>query len=102
MEEASARMASKGEERNDRTAFWLRTLPSPGSLDENGLIVPILSHRAILPGAVSKNRHDQSVSSPISALAVRVRARRKDLRLTQRALADLAGCSTRFLRELEK
>lgn len=35
-------------------------------------------------------------------LAERVRARRKGLDLTQVELAELAGCSPRFLRALEK
>jgi y4mF family transcriptional regulator len=30
-----------------------------------------------------------------------IRSRRKSLRLTQAALADLAGCSSRFVREVE-
>ncbi len=34
-------------------------------------------------------------------LAQRVRERRKSLRLTQDELADLAGCSARFVRALE-
>jgi y4mF family transcriptional regulator len=34
-------------------------------------------------------------------LAGQVRARRKSLRLTQAQVADLAGCSERFVRALE-
>jgi y4mF family transcriptional regulator len=37
----------------------------------------------------------------MSELARDVRARRKDLGLTQPELADLAGCSPRFVRALE-
>ena len=37
----------------------------------------------------------------MSQLARDVRARRKDLGLTQVELADLAGCSPRFVRALE-
>lgn len=34
-------------------------------------------------------------------LAQQMRARRKSLRLTQQDVADLAGCSARFVRALE-
>ena len=34
-------------------------------------------------------------------IALQVRERRKGLRLTQEDLADLAGCSPRFIRSLE-
>ena len=39
--------------------------------------------------------------SRLANLAEQVRSRRKTLGLTQAALADLAGCSARFLRALE-
>ena len=35
-------------------------------------------------------------------LAIEVRTRRRDMRLTQRELADLAGVSERFVRSLEQ
>jgi HTH-type transcriptional regulator / antitoxin HipB len=35
------------------------------------------------------------------SLGQQVRERRRSLRLTQDSLADLAGCSTRFVRALE-
>ena len=38
---------------------------------------------------------------PLASLAEQIRSRRKSLRLTQDDLADLAGCSTRFVRALE-
>lgn len=37
----------------------------------------------------------------LQRIAEEVRARRKSLRLTQDDLADLAGCSPRFVRSLE-
>jgi y4mF family transcriptional regulator len=37
----------------------------------------------------------------MTELGRQVRERRRDLRLTQSELADLAGCSPRFLRALE-
>ncbi len=39
--------------------------------------------------------------SRLTPLADQLRSRRKALGLTQAALADLAGCSSRFLRALE-
>ncbi len=39
--------------------------------------------------------------APLHTLSARVRDRRKALRLTQDDLADLAGCSPRFVRALE-
>ncbi len=39
--------------------------------------------------------------SGADAIANQVRSRRKSLRLTQADLADLAGCSERFVRSLE-
>ncbi len=42
-----------------------------------------------------------STGSGAAAIAGQVRARRKALRLTQADLADLAGCSERFVRSLE-
>jgi HTH-type transcriptional regulator / antitoxin HipB len=64
--------------------------------------MPIGWLRAMLSAIMDEKRHDQSVPSPISTLAARIRARRKELGLTQRALSDLAGCSPRFLRQLER
>jgi y4mF family transcriptional regulator len=37
----------------------------------------------------------------VEKLARRIRDRRRSLKLTQDALADLAGCSQRFVRALE-
>lgn len=37
----------------------------------------------------------------LSSLAHQIRERRKSLRLTQQDVADLAGCSTRFVCSLE-
>ena len=39
---------------------------------------------------------------PALVLGTAVRAARKDARLTQQQLADLAGCSDRTLREIEQ
>jgi HTH-type transcriptional regulator / antitoxin HipB len=39
--------------------------------------------------------------SELSSLAQGVRRRRRELRLSQDELADLAGCSPRFIRALE-
>lgn len=50
------------------------------------------------------NRNDRSsrpVHTRIAELADLVRTRRKALGLTQAALADLAECSSRFVRALE-
>ncbi len=58
-----------------------------------------------MPG---KNRNDRTAlegpvpdPGPLAALAGQVRARRKSLRLTQEGLAELALCSSRFVRALE-
>jgi len=48
------------------------------------------------------DRSDSDAPSPaLSLLAASVHARRKHLRLTQETLAELAGCSSRFVRQLE-
>jgi y4mF family transcriptional regulator len=38
---------------------------------------------------------------PRATLAQQVRTRRRSLRLTQQALAELAGCTARFVRSVE-
>jgi len=52
-----------------------------------------------------KNRHDHSAPSNPAArdagVGAVVRARRRDLGLTQEAIAELAGCSGRFVRAVE-
>jgi y4mF family transcriptional regulator len=45
--------------------------------------------------------HDHADSDLPTVLAEAVRRRRKDLRLRQVELAELAGCSTRFLHTVE-
>lgn len=37
----------------------------------------------------------------VEELAIRIRERRRSLKLTQDEVADLAGCSPRFVRSLE-
>lgn len=44
---------------------------------------------------------DDDGSPAIQQLALQVRARRRSLKLTQEALADLSGSSPRFVRALE-
>lgn len=54
---------------------------------------------------MAKKRNDRSYSTDPDALAglgAQVRSRRKSLRLTQNDVADLAGCSVRFVNQLER
>lgn len=53
--------------------------------------------------AMAKNRRDRSapLDVPDRGVGADVRRRRRDLALTQEALAELAGCSSRFVRALE-
>lgn len=51
--------------------------------------------------ALYRNDRADSMHESTTHIAAAARARRKDLGLTQEDLADLAGCSARFVRALE-
>ncbi len=52
---------------------------------------------------MTRKRNDRASRTrvPLSSLADEVRTRRQKLELTQGELADVARCSTRFVREVE-
>ncbi len=75
---------------------------------DNGMIVPYFALHCLIDCYTSLKRHDRTVfweemmmTERLGNIAEQVRDRRKALRLTQDDLADLAGCSPRFIRALE-